>query len=167
MKMDRVTLKASIIIGVIGIGLILVIYFRPVSIQRSYSSYIYSENSEFQKRAEIKLVGELKKKLSLNDVFTGIIEVDGIKEQVILKRIWANNNIFKSMGYSTFIETKNNNIGQYEITGSLDISKDFNEILIRLVEVDTKYNGKFNICGPSSNKEEAKAILKSLTYNLD
>jgi len=165
--MDRVTLKASIIIGVIGIGLILVIYFRPVSIERSYSAYIYSENSEFQKRAEVKLVGKLKKKLSLNDMFTGTIEVDGIKEQVILKRIWSNNNIFKSIGYSTFIETKNNNTGQYEITGSLDTSKDFNEILIRLVEVDSKYNGKFNICGPSSNKEEAKAILKSLTYNVD
>ena len=165
--MDRVALKASIIIGVIGIGLIMVIYFRPVSIERNYSAYIYSENSEFEKRAEIKLVGNLKKKLSLNDVFTGTIEVDGIKEQVILKRIWANNNIFKSMGYSTFIETKNNNTGQYEITGSLDTSKDFNEILIRLVEVDSKYNGKFNICGPSSTKEEAKAILKSLTYNVD
>ena len=93
--------------------------------------------------------------------------MDGIKEQVILKRIWANNNIFKSMGYSTFIETKNNNTGQYEITGSLDTSKDFNEILIRLGEVDSKYNGKFNICGPSSTKEEAKAIFKSLTYNVD
>lgn len=165
--MDRVALKASIVIGVIGIGLILVVYFRPVIIERSYSAYIYAENSEFQKQVEVKLVGKLNKKLSLNHVFNGSIEVDGIKEQVILKRIWANNNIFKTMGYSTFIETKNIKTGKYEITGSLDTSKDFNEILVRLGEVDSKHNGKFNICGPSSTREEAKAILKSLTYNLD
>lgn len=164
--MDRITIKASIIIGIIGISLILVIHFRPVSIERSYSSYIYSDSSEFQKPVEIKLSGKLKKKLSLNDVFVGFIEVDGIKEQVILKRIWAKNNIFKSVGYSTFIETKNNSTGQYEVTGSVDTSKDFNEILIRLSGVDNKYNAKFNICGPSSTKEEGKAILKSLTYNL-
>jgi hypothetical protein len=167
MNMDRMTLKASIVIGVIGMGLILVIYFRPISIERSYSAYIYAENSEFQKSAEIKLSGKLKKKLSLNDVFIGSVEVDGIKEQVILKKIWAKNNIFKSMGYCTFIEKKDNKTGQYEIIGSLDTTKDFNEILIRLSEVDSKYNGKFNICGPSSNREEGKAILKSLGDNLD
>jgi hypothetical protein len=162
MSMDRVTLKASIVIGVIGIGLILVIYFRPVSIERNYSAYIYADNSEFQKSTEIKLVGKLKKKLSLNDEFTGTIEVDGIKEQVILKRIGAINNIFKVIGYSTFIETKKINTEQYEITGSVDTSKDFNEIIIRLGSVDNKYNGKFNICGPSSNIEEAKVILSCI-----
>ena len=117
--MDRVTLKASIVIGIIGIILISVIYFRPVSIERNYSGYMYAENSEFEKSTEIKLVGELKKKLSLNYVFTGSIEVDGIKEQVILKRIWAKNNIFKTIGYSAFIETKNSKTGQYEVTGTL------------------------------------------------
>jgi hypothetical protein len=165
--MDRMTLKASIVIGVIGMGLILVIYFRPVNIERNYSAYIYAENSEFQKSTEIKLSGKLKKKLSLNDVFIGSVEVDGIKEQIILKKIWAGNNIFKSIGYSTFIEKKDTKTGQYEIIGSLDTSKDFNEILIRLGEVDSKYNGKFNICGPSSTREEGKAILKSLGHNLD
>ncbi|MCB2291638.1 hypothetical protein LGK97_18150 [Clostridium sp. CS001] len=165
--MDRITLKASIVIGIIGMGLILVIYFRPVSIERNYSAYIYAENSEFQKSTEIKLVGKLKKKLSLNDVFTGNIEVDGIKKEVILKKIWAKNNIFKSTGYSTFIEMKDVKTGQYEIVGSLDTSKDFNEILIKLAEVDNKYNGKFNICGPSSTKEEGKAILKRLGDNVD
>ena len=163
--MDRVTLKASIVIGIIGMILISIIYFRPVSIERNYSAYIYAENSEFEKSTEIKLVGELKKKLSLNYVFTGSIEVDGIKEQVILKRIWAKNNIFKSMGYSAFIETKNSKTGQYEITGTLDTSKDFNEILIRLGKVDNKYNGKFNICGPSSTREEAKGIITNMKKN--
>jgi hypothetical protein len=163
--MDRVALKASIVIGIIGIILISVIYFKPVTIERNYSGYVYAENSQFEKLTEIKLVGELKKKLSLNYVFTGSIEVDGIKEQVILKRIWAKNNIFKSIGYSAFIETKNTKTGQYEVTGTLDTSKDFNEILIRLGKVDSKYNGDFYICGPSSTKEEAKNIITNLKKN--
>ncbi|MBW9157427.1 hypothetical protein [Clostridium tagluense] len=160
--MDKVTLKASLVIGIIGVILISVIYFRPVSIERNYSAYIYAENSEFQKPTEIKLVGELKKKLSLNYVFTGSIEVDGIKQQVILKRICAKNNIFKSRGYSAFIETKNSKTGKYEVIGTFDTSKDFNEIIIRHGKVDSKYNGKFNICGPSSTREEAKAIATNI-----
>lgn len=163
--MDRVSLKASIVIGVIGIILIAVIYFRPISIERNYSGYMYAENSEIQKTTEIKLVGQLRKKLSLNYVFTGSVEVDGIKEQVILKRIWAKNNIFKSVGYSAFMETKNNKTGQYELIGTIDTSKDFNEILIRLNRVDSKYNGKFNICGPSSTREEAKGIIANMGKN--
>ncbi|MGH4123366.1 MAG: hypothetical protein ACREV6_10615 [Clostridium sp.] len=158
--MDKVSLKASLVIGIIGIILISVIYFRPVSIERNYSGYVFDDNSGFEKSTEIKLVGQLKKKLSLNYVFTGSVEVDGIKEKVILKRIWSKNNIFKSLGYNAFIETKNSKTGQYEVTGTLDTSKNFNEILIRLSKVDSKYNGKFNICGPSSSKAEAKDIIK-------
>ncbi|WP_291632562.1 hypothetical protein [Clostridium sp.] len=156
--MDREGLKASIVIAIIGMIIISFIYFRPVSIERNYSGYMYDDNSEFQKSTEIKLVGEFRKKLSLNYEVTGSIEVDGIKESVILKRIWAKNNIFKTIGYSTFIENKNSETGQYEVTGTLNTSKNFNEILIRLGKVDSKYNGKFNICGPSSNVEEAKAV---------
>jgi len=158
--MDRVNLKASLVIGIIGMILISIIYFRPVNIERNYSGYIFADNSEFVKSTEIKLVGELKKKLFLNYIFTGSIEVDGIKENVILKRIWWKNNIFKTVGYNAFIETKNSKTGQYEVTGTLDTSKDFNEILLRLGKIDSKYNGKFNICGPSSNIEEAKGIMK-------
>ncbi len=160
--MDRAALKASIVIAIIGMILISVIYFRPVSIERNYGGYMYDENSEFKKSTEIKLVGELKKKLSLNYEFTGSIEVDGIKEKVILKRIWAKNNVFKTKGYSTFIETKNSKTGQYEVTGTLNTSKNFNEILIRLAEVDNKYDGKFNICGPSSTVKEAKVIITNM-----
>ena len=163
--MDRGSLKASIVIGIIGIILISIIYFRPVSIERSYSGYIYAENNEFEKATEIKLVGELKKKLSLNYVFTGSVEVDGIKEQVILKRISSKINIFKSLGYNAFIETKNNKTEQYEVTGTIDTSNDFNEIIIRLGKIDSKYNGKFNICGPSSNREEAKVITTNIGRN--
>jgi len=163
--MDRASLKASIVIAVIGIILIAVIYFRPVSIDRSYSGYMYADNSEIQKSTEIKLVGELKKKLSLNYVFTGTIEVEGIKENVIVKRIWAKNNIFKTIEYSAFIESENSKAGQYEVTGILNISKDFNEIFLKLEKVDSKYNGKFNICGPSSNREEAKAITTRMGKN--
>lgn len=163
--MDRVSLKASLVIGIIGIILISAIYFRPVSIKRNYSGYIFADNSEFEKSTEIKLVGELKKKLSLNHVFTGSIEVDGIKEQITLKRIWSKNNIFKNVGYNAFIETTNSKTGQYEVTGTLDTSKDFNEILIRLGKIDSKYNGKYNICGPSSNREEAKGIVNIMEEN--
>jgi hypothetical protein len=165
MNMDRVNLKASIVIAIVGMILISIIYFRPVSIERSYSAYMYAENSEFKKSTEIKLVGELKKKLSLNHVFTGSIEVEGIKKQVMLKRIWAKNNIFKTIGYSAFIESKNGKTGQYEVTGILDTSKNFNEILIRLGQIDSKYNGKFNICGPSSTREEAKGIMTNIEKN--
>lgn len=157
--MDRSALKASIVIAIIGIILISVIYFRPVSIDRDYSGYMYNENSELDKSVEINLVGELKKNLSLNYVFTGSIEVDGIKEQVILKRIWAKYNIFKTIEYSAFIETKNDKTGQYEVTGTLNTSNDFNEIIIKLGEVDSKYNNKFIVCGPSSTREEAKGII--------
>lgn len=160
--MDREGLKASIVIAIIGIIIISFIYFRPVSIERNYSGYMYDDNSEFQKSTEIKLVGEFRKKLSLNYEVTGSIEVDGIKEPVILKRIWAKNNIFKTIGYSAFIENENSETGQYEVTGTLNTSKNFNEILIRLGEVDSKYNGKFSICGPSSNVEEANAITADL-----
>ena len=163
--MDRASLKASIIIAVIGIILISVIYFRPVSIERSYSGYMYADNSETQKPTEIKLVGKLKKKLSLNYVFTGTIEVEGIKENVIVKRVWAKNNIFKTIEYSSFIESENSKTGQYEVTGILIMSKDFNEILLRLEKVDSKFNGEFNICGPSSNRDEAKAIITRIGNN--
>ncbi|MBW9145432.1 hypothetical protein KTC92_09100 [Clostridium sp. CM027] len=163
--MDRSALKASIAIAVIGMILISVIYFRPVSIERNYGGYMYDENSEFNKSTEIKLVGELKKKLSLNYEFTGSVEVDGIKEKVILKRIWAKNNVFKTTGYSTFIEAKNSKTGQYEVTGTLNTSKNFNEILIRVAEVDNKYNGKFDICGPSSTVKEAKGIITNMGKN--
>ena len=163
--MDKETLKASIVIAIIGIILISVIYFRPVSIERNYSGYMYAQNNEFGKSTEIKLVGELKKKLSLNYVFTGNIEVDGIKENVILKRVWAKNNIFKTIGYSAFIESKNSKTGKYEVTGTLNTSKDFNEIIVRLIEIDVKYNGEFNICGPSSTREEAKATLTKIEKN--
>lgn len=163
--MDKAALRASIVIAVIGMILISIIYFRPVSIERNYSAYMYAENSEFKKATEIKLIGKLEKKLSLNYVFTGSIEVDGIKEKIILKRIWAKNNIFISKGYSDFIETKNNKTGQYEVTGTIDTSKDFNEILIRLGKVDSKYNGKVNICGPSSTSEEAKGIVENIEKN--
>jgi len=160
--MDRTSLKASIVIAIVGMILISIIYFRPVSIERNYSGYMYAENSEVAKTVEIKLVGELKKKLSLNYVFTGSIEVDGIKQPVIAKRVWVKNNVFKTMGYSEFIEIKNSKTGQYEVAGTVNITKDFNEILIRLGEIDSKYNGKFNICGPSSTKEEAKNIIIKL-----
>jgi len=163
--MDRVSLKASLALGIIGMIIISIIYFRPVSLVRNYSGYIFDDNSEFEKSTEIVLIGELKKKFSLNHVFTGSIEVDGIKEQVILKRISSKNNIFKSMGYNAFIETKNSKTGKYEVTGTLDTSKNFNEILIRLGKIDIKYNGKYNICGPSSNREEAKGIMKILDEN--
>ncbi|MEK6266054.1 MAG: hypothetical protein N2B06_14985 [Clostridium sp.] len=163
--MDRVELKASITIAIIGIILISVIYFRPINIERSFGGYMYAENNEFQKSTEITLIGVLKKKLSLNHVFTGTIEVDGIKLQVIIKRIWAKNNIFKTMRYSSFIETQSSEKGQYEVTGTIDTSKDFNEIIIRLNEVDSKYNGKFNISGPSSTKEEAKIIASNMETN--
>lgn len=163
--MDKAALRASIVIAVIGMILISIIYFRPVSIERNYSAYMYAENSEFKKATEIKLIGKLEKKLSLNHVFTGSIEVDGIKEKIMLKRIWAKNNIFKSKGYSAFIETKNNKTGQYEVTGTIDTSKDFNEILVRLGKVDSKYNGKVNICGPSSTSEEAKGIVENIEIN--
>ena len=163
--MDKMTLRASLVIGIIGVIMISFIFFKPMTIERSYSGYMYDDNSEFEKSTEIKLVGELKKKLSLNNVFTGSIEVEGIKEQVILKKIWSKNNIFKSMGYNAFIETKNSKTGQYEVTGTLDTSKDFNEILIRLGKVDSKYNGRFNICGPSSTKVEAQGIIENLEKN--
>ena len=163
--MDRVNLRASLVIGIIGVILVSVIYFRPVSIVRNYNGYIFSDNSDFEKTTEIKLVGELKKKLSLNYVFTGSIEVEGIKEQVILRKVWSKNNIFKSVGYNAFIETKNSKTGQFEVTGTIDTSKDFNEILIRLGKVDSKYNGKFDICGPSSTREEAKGIVKNIEKN--
>jgi len=159
---DRVELKASVTIAIIGIILISVIYFRPMNIERSFGGYMYADDNEFQKSTEITLVGVLKKKLSLNHVFTGTIEVDDIKLNVIIKRIWAKNNIFKTMRYSSFIETENSEIGQYEVTGTIDTSKDFNEILLRLNEVDSKYSGKFNICGPSSTKEEAKVIVSNM-----
>jgi len=157
--MDRTSLKASIVIAFIGIVFISIVYFRPISIERNYSGYMYAENGGVEKTIEIKLVGELKKKLSLNYIFTGSIEVDGIKQSVIANRIWAKNNIFKTMGYSNFIETKDSKTGQYEVVGTVNISNNFDEILIRLSEIDSKYNGKFNICGPSSTKEEAKAIM--------
>jgi len=160
--MDRVSLKASIVIGIIGIILISLIYFRTVSIERNYSAIMYADNSEVQKTTEIKLIGKLKRKLSLNHVFTGSIEVDGIREQVILKRIWSKNNIFKTMRYNAFIETKNSKTSQYEVTGTLDTSKDFNEILIKLGKIDSKYNGNFNICGPSSNREEAIGVFTDM-----
>ncbi|MCJ7689728.1 MAG: hypothetical protein MUO60_10490 [Clostridiaceae bacterium] len=163
--MDRVELKASITIAIIGIIIISVIYFRPMNIERSFSGYMYAEDSEFEKSTEITLIGQLKKKLSLNHVFTGTIEVEGIKLPIIIKRIWAKNNIFKTMGYSSFVETKNSEIGQYEVTGTVDTSKDFNEILIRLNEVDIEYNGKFNVSGPSSTKEEAKTIVTNMGKN--
>lgn len=162
MNMDKENLKASIVIGIIGIILIAVIYFRPVSIERNYSGYIYSENNEVGKSAEIKLVGELKKKLSLNYVFTGSIEVDGIKENVVLKRIWAKNNIFKTIGYSAFIESKNSETKQYEVNGTLNTSKNFDEIIVKLGKIDIKYNGEYVICGPSSNREEAKSLLSKM-----
>jgi hypothetical protein len=162
---DRVELKASITIAIIGIILISVIYFRPINIERSFGGYMYAEDNEFQKSTEITLIGVLKKKLSLNHVFTGTIEVDGIKMQVIIKRIWAKNNIFKTVRYSSFIETESGETGQYEVTGTIDTSKDFNEIIIRLNEVDSKYNGKFNISGPSSTKEEAKIIASNMEKN--
>lgn len=165
MSVERVELKASITIAIIGIIIISLIYFRPIKIDRSFGGYMYAENSEFEKSTEITLVGELKKKLSMNHEFTGTIEVDGIKFPIIIKRIWAKNNIFKTMGYSSFIETKNSETGQYEVTGTVDTSKDFNEILIRLNEVDSKYNGKFNISGPSSTKEEAKTIVINMGKN--
>jgi hypothetical protein len=161
MDVDRVDVKASIIIGIIGVILISFIYFRPVSIERDYSGYMYAGDSEFQKSTEIKLVGTLKKKLTLNHVFKGTIEVDGIKQEIILKRIWAKNNIFNSEGYSAFIENKSST-DNYEVTGTLDTSKDFNQIVVRLYEIDNKYNGKFNICGPSSNIKEAEGILANM-----
>ena len=163
--MDRTALKATVVIAIIGIILISVIYFRPVSIDRNYSGYMYAQNSELDKSVEINLVGELKKNLSLDYVFTGTIEVDGIKEQVILKRIWAKYNIFKTIEYSAFIETKNDKTGEYEVTGTLNTSKDFNQIIVKLVEVDSKYNGKFTICGPSSTREEAKSIITLMGKN--
>lgn len=165
MSVERVELKASITLAIIGIIIISVIYFKPMNIERSFSGYMYAEDNEFEKSTEITLIGELKKKLSLNHVFTGTIEVDGIKLQVIIKRIWAKNNIFKTMGYSSFIEILDSETGQYEVTGTVDTSKDFNEILIRLNEVDSKYNGKFNISGPSSIKEEAKTIVANMEKN--
>ncbi|MCB2294037.1 hypothetical protein LGK95_10950 [Clostridium algoriphilum] len=164
-NMDRSALKASMVIAIIGIILISIIYFRPVSIDRNYSGYMYDENSEFQKSTEIKLVGELKKKLSLNYMFTGSVEVDGVKEQITLKRIWAKNNILKTLGYSDFIETKNDKTGQYEVNGTLNTSKDFNEVIIRLGKIDDKYNGKINVCGPSGNKKEANIIIAKMGEN--
>ena len=160
--MDNENLKASIVIAIIGIILISVIYFRPVSIERSYSGYMYAQNNEFGKSAEIKLVGVLKKKLSLNYVFTGSIEVDGIKENVILKRIWAKNNIFKTIGYSAFIESNNSKTGDYEVNGTLNTSSDFNEIIIKLSKIDIKYNGEYTICGPSSTRQEAESLLTKM-----
>ena len=133
-----------------------------MSIERNYSGYMFADNNEFQKSIEIKFTGKLKKKLFLNHVFTGSIEVDGIKEQVILKRKWTKGNIFKSMGYNAFIETKNNKTEQYEVIGTLDTSKDFNEVLIRLSKIDSKYNGRFSICGPSSNLAEAKEVITNM-----
>ncbi|MBU3158783.1 hypothetical protein KPL37_03210 [Clostridium frigoris] len=163
--MERTNLKASIVIAIIGIILISVIYFRPVSINREYSGYMYNENIELGKTVEINLDGVLRKNLSLNYEFTGSIKVDGIKKQVILKRIWAKNNVFKTLEYSAFIETKNIKTGQYEIDGTVNTSKNFNEILIKLDEVDSKYNSKFNICGPSSTREEAKGIITKMEKN--
>lgn len=163
--MERVELKASIVIGIIGIILISFIYFKPVNIERDFGGYMYSEVSKFEESMEIKFIGVLKKKLSLNHVFTGTINVDGSKQQVSLKRIWAKNNIFKTIGYSSYIEIKNEKTGQYEVDGTIHTSKDFNEILIKLNRVDRKYNGKFNICGPSSTRIEAENIVLKLEQN--
>lgn len=163
--MDRSTLKASVVIAIIGIILISVIYFRPVSINRDYSGFMYDDNSELDKSVEINLEGELKKNLSLNYVFIGSIEVDGIKKQVVLKRIWAKYNVFKTIEYIAFIETKNNKTGEYEVTGTVNTSKDFNVILIKLDGIDSKYNSKFTICGPSNTREEAKGIITKMGKN--
>ena len=150
--MDRSTLKASAVIAIIGIILISVIYFRPVRINRNYRGYMYDENSKLDKSVEINLNGQLKKNLSLNYLFSGSIEADGIKKQVVLKRIWAKYNIFKTIEYSAFIETKNDKTGEFEVTGTVNASNNFNEILIKLDEIDSKYNSKFNICGPRDRK---------------
>ena len=155
--MDRTNLKASIVIATIGIILISVVYFRPVSINRVYSGYMYDENDKLDKAVEINLDGKLKKNLSLNYVFIGTIEVDGVKKQVVLKRIWAKYNVFKTVEYSAFIETKNAKTSQYEVAGTVNSSKNFDEILIKLDAVDSKYNSKFNICGPSSTREIGRA----------
>ena len=82
-----------------------------------------------------------------------------------LKRIWAKYNIFKTLEYSAFIETKNAKTGQYEVDGTVNTSKNFNEILIKLDAVDSKYNSKFNICGPSSTRDEAKGIITKMEKN--
>ncbi|WP_298839277.1 hypothetical protein [Clostridium sp.] len=163
--MDRTNLKASIVIATIGIILISVVYFRPVSINRVYSGYMYDENDKLDKAVEINLDGKLKKNLSLNYVFIGTIEVDGVKKQVVLKRIWAKYNVFKTVEYSAFIETKNAKTSQYEVAGTVNSSKNFDEILIKLDAVDSKYNSKFNICGPSSTRAEAKSITTKLGKN--
>lgn len=163
--MDRSTLRASPVIAIIGILLISVIYFRPVSINRDFSGYMYDENSELDKSVEINLDGKLKKSLSLNYVFMGSIKVDGIEKQIVLKRIWAKYNIFKTIEYSAFIETKNDKTGEYEVTGTVNTSKDFNEILIKLGEIDSKYNSKFSICGPSNTREVAKGIITKMEKN--
>ena len=163
--MDRTNLKASIVIAIIGIILISVVYFRPVSINRVYSGYMYDENDKLDKAVEINLDGKLKKNLSLNYVFIGTIEVDGVKKQVVLKRIWAKYNVFKTVEYSAFIETKNAKTSQYEVAGTVNSSKNFDEILIKLDAVDSKYNSKFNICGPSSTRAEAKSITTKLGKN--
>ncbi len=63
MSVDSVELKASITLAIIGVIIISVIYFRPITIERSFSGYMYAEDSEFQKSTEITLIGELKKKL--------------------------------------------------------------------------------------------------------
>ena len=80
----------------------------------------------------------------------------------MLKRIWAKYNIFKTIEYSAFIETKNDKTGEYEVTGTVNTSKDFNEILIKLDDIDSKYNSKFSICGPSNTREEARAIITKM-----
>jgi len=160
--MGKENLKATIVIAIIGVILISVIYFKPVNIERSYSGYMYAQNNDFGKTTEIKLVGKLKKKLSLNYVFTGTIEVEGIKENVILKRIWAKNNVFKTVGYSAFIENKNSKTGDYEVSGTLNTSNDFNEIIVKLSKVDIKYNGEYTICGPSSTRKEAESLLTKM-----
>lgn len=147
-------------------------YTSPIEVSKVYEGILYqlgSENSDVEEKVEIKLVGEVKRKLFSNIKFSGNIQIDSemippahAKEDKIQFEI-GNNHVNGSP--ITYIDLAADGVSKF---GNIYITNDLNTFVITVYaqteDGGSSWNSKDGkvIAAPATSREEALEVTNEL-----
>jgi hypothetical protein len=147
--------KKNIYILLLGIALITIVYvyFSPTRVYKEMNGLIYSIDSDFNKKTQIVVSGEIIRRLFANDVFVGEITIDND----ISHRVELN---YEGGKFFSPIVTEDENALLTTI-GTVMATKKFDYIWLTLRDIDDKYGiHEGYIFSPANTKEEANERIK-------
>ncbi|MCI3919452.1 hypothetical protein MO973_04305 [Paenibacillus sp. TRM 82003] len=146
--------KKYVIYGVMAVvvGVSLTLYLKPVKIDKTIESLIYSFDDGFEQPTAIQLEGELFRDPFGGNVVLGEITVDkDIRFPVRLKDDGA---------YYFYLVSEIKD-GLTHTVGAVHASRDLKHVWIKLDVIDERYGVDGYVFGPAQSMEEANELIKA------